>query len=198
MTSRRDEPTPDDTRRPRTFVCRDDLYGAFEARARELECSVDWLLGEAMRRLLKSDAKGASALPGEPRRPSLLPRSFAAPLPLPRPPPPRRPTGSFAGPKPVPSASPAPIALRSSDARAIVDRDRFVIGRSAKESHFALRDGAVSRQHAIIERSGASWVIVDMASTNGVHVNGVRVTRAPIRAGDLVEIGPFSIAVEPA
>ena len=42
------------------------------------------------------------------------------------------------------------------------------------------------------------WVIVDMASTNGILVNGVRVTRASLRAGDVLEIGPFTIAVERA
>jgi pSer/pThr/pTyr-binding forkhead associated (FHA) protein len=41
-------------------------------------------------------------------------------------------------------------------------------------------------------------VVVDMASTNGIHLNGVRVTRAPIRAGDVLVIGPFTIAVERA
>jgi len=41
-------------------------------------------------------------------------------------------------------------------------------------------------------------VIVDVSSTNGIHVNGVRVTRAPIRAGDVLDIGPFTIAVDRA
>jgi pSer/pThr/pTyr-binding forkhead associated (FHA) protein len=108
----------------------------------------------------------------------------------------RKSTGSFVGPKSAVAAP--PIALRVGDVRAFVDRDRFVLGRSAKDAHFPLRDAGVSRQHAIVERAGAEWVIVDMASTNGVHVNGVRVTRAAIRAGDVVEIGPFAIAVEPA
>lgn len=90
------------------------------------------------------------------------------------------------------------LALRLGDHRAVVDRDRFVLGRSARDAHFPLRDPNVSRQHAIIERTPSGWVIVDMASTNGVNVNGVKVTRAPIRGGDLVEIGPFTIAVERA
>lgn len=163
----------DDTRRPRTIMCREALYRAFEARARELECSVDWLVGEAMKRFLADP-------------------TFATPRPaLPRvvPPPPK--------PKPQPSPEPARrIALRVGDVRALVDRDRFLLGRSAKEAHLPLRDPGVSRQHAIVERAGSEWVIVDMASTNGVHVNGSRVTRAAIRAGDVVEIGPFTIAVE--
>jgi pSer/pThr/pTyr-binding forkhead associated (FHA) protein len=61
-----------------------------------------------------------------------------------------------------------------------------------------MRDPNVSRQQAMVERTPGGWVIVDMASTNGIVVNGVRVTRAPLRAGDVLEIGPFTIAVERA
>jgi hypothetical protein len=176
-------------RRSRTFQCRDELYGAFEARATELECSVDWLLGEAMKRLLAD----RSLVPT--RRASLPPPKLGAP-PLPPPPPPRRrATGSFVGPKAQISER---IALRIGELRAVVDRDRFVIGRSARDAQLPIRDGNVSRQHALIERSPEGWVVVDMASTNGVHLNGARVTRAPIRVGDVIAIGPFSIRVERA
>ena len=196
MSQRRDPRSPgktegNDGRRPHTFMCRDELYAAFEQRARELECSVDWLLGEAMKSLL-AKATLKPALP--PVRPSLP--AMPPPLPLPPPPPPpraRRATGSFVGEK---AAIGEPIALRLGTQRVVVDRDRFVLGRSARDAHLALRDGGVSRQHAIVERAPGGWVIVDMASTNGIHVNGVRVTRAAIRAGDVVEIGPFKIAVE--
>ncbi len=78
----------------------------------------------------------------------------------------------------------------------VIDRDRFVIGRSPKNTSMVLRDPAVSRQHAIIERTGEGFVVVDMASRNGVLLNGTRVTRAVLRPGDVIAIGPFSIAVE--
>jgi len=208
MSQRRDSRLPgktegNDERRPHTFMCRDALYAAFEQRARELECSVDWLLAEAMKSLLAKATlkpavqpapKPALQPPVPPVRPSLP--VMAPPLPLPPPPPPprsRRATGSFVGEK---AAVGEAIALRLGAQRVVVDRDRFVLGRSARDAHFALRDGGVSRQHAIVERAPGGWVIVDMASTNGIHVNGVRVTRAAIRAGDVVEIGPFKIAVE--
>lgn len=187
-------------RRARTFVCRDDLYDAFEARARELQCSVDWLIAEAMKRLLANPALAPQAPQPSSRsvRPPAPPSLHGGPLVPPPPPPRRRTTGSFVGPR---ENAETRIALRVRDeaSRAVVDRDRFVLGRSSKDAHLTLRDGGVSRQHAIIERTGPSaWVVVDMASTNGVHVNGVRVTRAPIAPGDVLEIGPFTIAVEPA
>jgi hypothetical protein len=176
MSSRRDA---------RSFVVRDDLYDAFARRAAELECSVDWLVGEAMKRLLADENL-------KPKKPLLLTK----PPPLAPPPPPsRRPTGSFVGPK---AAVGEKIALRLGEQRVVVDRDRVVLGRSARDAHLALRDGNVSRQHAILERAPGGWVVVDMASTNGILVNGTRVTRAPLRAGDVLEIGPFTIAVERA
>ena len=206
MSQRRDPRPPgktegNDGRRPHTFLCRDELYAAFERRARELECSVDWLLGEAMKRLLASSAPKGDPAPVPPALPPRLPLRVTLPpmpsvaVPPPPPPPPRsrRATGSFVGEK---AALGEPIALRLGAQRVVVDRDRFVLGRSARDAHFALRDGGVSRQHAIVERAPGGWVIVDMASTNGIHVNGARVTRAAIRAGDVIEIGPFTIAVE--
>ena len=186
----REKPEGIERRRAHNFVCRDDLYEAFTHRANELECSVDWLLGEAMKRLL---ADGALKSPPRSLPPPLPPRPLL--VPPPPPPRPRRATGSFVGEK---TAVGDALVLRLGDERVVVDRDRFVLGRSARDAHFPLRDGGVSRQHAIVERVPGGWVIVDMASTNGIHVNGVRVTRAPIRAGDVLDIGPFTIAVERA
>lgn len=186
----REKPEGIERRRAHNFVCRDDLYEAFTHRANELECSVDWLLGEAMKRLL---ADGALKSPPRSLPPPLPPRPLL--VPPPPPPRPRRATGSFVGEK---TAVGDALVLRLGDERVVVDRDRFVLGRSARDAHFPLRDGGVSRQHAIVERVPGGWVIVDMASTNGIHLNGVRVTRAPIRAGDVLDIGPFTIAVERA
>lgn len=135
----------------RTFSCNEDLWRTFDARAKVPGCSVDFLIGEAMKRMLEVD------------RPAL-------------------PT----------------IALVCGGERAVVDRERVVIGRSAKEAQLVLRHQAVSRQHAIVERLGAVFWLVDMASTNGVVVNGKKATRAIIGPGDVLTIGPFTIAVERA
>lgn len=203
MSIRRDSrsPSPPDEgngRRPRSFLCREDLYRAFEARADELQCSVDWLLAEAMKRLL-NDAGLKVPPPITHRLPPAMMGPPLLPVPPPPPPPPsraRKPTGSFVGEK---AALAERIALRLGDVRVVVDRDRFVIGRSAKDAAFPIRDPNVSRQHAIIERGpGGTWTVVDMASTNGVLLNRSRVTRAAIRPGDVIEIGPFAIVVERA
>jgi pSer/pThr/pTyr-binding forkhead associated (FHA) protein len=166
-----------ESRRPRTFVCRDDLYGAFEKRAHELRCSTDWLLAEAMKRLL---ADATLALPS----PQSLPSPPGARPPRVTPPP--------------PPARPAAIALRSRQKRVVVDRERFVIGRNARDAHFVVRDSSVSRQHAMIERGADAWYVIDMASTNGVSLNGSPVTRAALRPGDVLVIGPMTLTVERA
>lgn len=162
-------------------MCTDDLWKTFEARAAALECSVDWLLGEAMKRLLESGPGARDELePAPPEASKQLP-------PLRRPPPP----------PPPPKRTSAPgIVLVVDGKRTPVDRSPFVLGRSGRDAHLVLRDPGVSRQHAIIERFGAAFVIVDMASMNGVIVNGSRVARAVLRPGDVVHIGPFSLIVE--
>ena len=69
-----------------------------------------------------------------------------------------------------------------------VDKERFVLGRSKTQADLRLEDPNVSRQHAAIERVGSAWYLVDLGSTNGVFVNGSRVTRHALRDGDLIVI----------
>ncbi|GAC1415293.1 MAG: hypothetical protein NVSMB53_13760 [Gemmatimonadaceae bacterium] len=48
----------------------------------------------------------------------------------------------------------------------------------------------VSRRHAIIQQAAGSYVLIDQSS-NGTLVNGARLAAAhPLRAGDLITIGP--------
>ena len=47
---------------PRTFQCRDMLWETFEQMARELECSVDYLVNEAMKQYARQRSYGTSPL----------------------------------------------------------------------------------------------------------------------------------------
>jgi S1-C subfamily serine protease len=47
----------------------------------------------------------------------------------------------------------------------------------------------VSRRHCLIRREGTDWVIEDLNSSNGTHVNGTLVTRVVLEDGDEVQIG---------
>ncbi|MGH8277548.1 MAG: FHA domain-containing protein, partial [Steroidobacteraceae bacterium] len=57
----------------------------------------------------------------------------------------------------------------------------------------------ISRHHAVIMAGPAHTIIEDLNSTNGVLVNGRRITRQPLKDGDTVVIGKtvFRFAVRP-
>jgi ABC transport system ATP-binding/permease protein len=56
----------------------------------------------------------------------------------------------------------------------------------------------MSKRHARLLRQGGEIVIDDLGSTNGVYVNGSRVSRQALREGDSVQIGSFIIKVDSA
>jgi DNA-binding NtrC family response regulator len=58
-----------------------------------------------------------------------------------------------------------------------------------------LDDKKVSGLHATIRRDGKRWLIFDESSTNGVSVNGVRVTAAPIDAHCVIGLASQTFAV---
>ena len=57
------------------------------------------------------------------------------------------------------------------------------------ECNITLNDPNVSRHHAEIRPQGNGFVIVDLGSTNGVKVNGVRVSQQALADGDQITIG---------
>lgn len=92
---------------PRTFQCRDVLWDTFEQMARELECSVDYLINESMKQYSRQRNYGERAPMREPP-PSRDPGYASAPPPPPMPsrgtipptgrlPPPPLPRGGGAG-----------------------------------------------------------------------------------------------------
>ena len=71
-----------------------------------------------------------------------------------------------------------------------IERDRTVVGRSVRAG-IVIDEHGVSRRHcAIVREDGATWVIEDLGSKNGTLVNGFRQERAPLSAGDRVQLGP--------
>jgi len=59
----------------------------------------------------------------------------------------------------------------------------------ATTNDVVLDEGRVSRSHARLECSPTGCQIVDLGSSNGTRVNGVRVDRAALEVGDVVGIG---------
>ena len=62
------------------------------------------------------------------------------------------------------------------------------IGRKP-ESNIVLADPNVSRNHAEIRPYGDGFVLVDLGSTNGSKVNGVRVNQQVLEDGDELTFG---------
>ena len=50
-------------------------------------------------------------------------------------------------------------------------------------------DASVSRYHAEIRAKGDGFVVVDLGSTNGTRVNGVRIYERELRDGDELAFG---------
>jgi neural Wiskott-Aldrich syndrome protein len=82
-----------DKKSPRSFQCRDALWSKFEQMARELECSVDYLINDAMKQYARQRGYSAGVATGA----SL-------------PPPPATPMAGAAPPPPPPGAAPSPGA----------------------------------------------------------------------------------------
>jgi pSer/pThr/pTyr-binding forkhead associated (FHA) protein len=74
-----------------------------------------------------------------------------------------------------------------------VTKERFVVGRGGRASDLAIDDPGVSRQHAVIERAGGAYYLVDMGSTNGVEFEGERIARKEIAHGDRFRIGDHEL-----
>ena len=64
----------------------------------------------------------------------------------------------------------------------------YVLGRHP-DCDLVLGDDSVSRRHASITREGDRWLIVDLGSRNGTHVNGWRVAEAHVFDGDELVLG---------
>jgi pSer/pThr/pTyr-binding forkhead associated (FHA) protein len=73
----------------------------------------------------------------------------------------------------------------------------YAIGRRP-DSDFVIDDRTVSRHHATIRQEGTFWVLVDIGSTNGTRVNGVRIEgRSVIRPGDELGFGAATARFDP-
>ena len=70
-----------------------------------------------------------------------------------------------------------------------VNAAHCIIGRERAAADVVLRDPNVSRRHAELTFTGSDWSIEDLNSTNGTFVNNRRITRCPLRNGDLLTFG---------
>ena len=81
------------------------------------------------------------------------------------------------------------IRIAQDGCRVSLDRDRLRIGRLAGND-IILRDPQISRQHAELRRMAGQWHILDLGSTNGLHIKGRRVREHALASGDLLLLAP--------
>jgi hypothetical protein len=86
--------------------------------------------------------------------------------------------------------------LRIDGRTSVVGSSGAVLGRS-READVQIDDPNVSRKHAELRPSGASWTVRDLGSTNGVKVNGRRIQGAQsLRDGDTITIGTSDVVFQ--
>lgn len=69
-----------------------------------------------------------------------------------------------------------------------LDREVTTIG-SVAGNTVLLQDTGVSRKHVGIRKLGDEWELADLGSTNGTFVNGEKVARRKLEAGDVIRVG---------
>jgi chromosome segregation ATPase len=93
------------------------------------------------------------------------------------------------------------LLVRSKDGHEVVHvlGRKTTIGRTP-DNDLQIDASFVSRHHAVLLINGQQTVIEDLNSTNGVHVNGQRVSREILTDGDIVSVGKarFRFVIRPA
>ena len=64
----------------------------------------------------------------------------------------------------------------------------FLVGRG-KGADIIINENLVSRRHAIIKKKVNEYMICDLHSTNGVFINNLKMEKAILNNGDLIQIG---------
>jgi diguanylate cyclase (GGDEF)-like protein len=74
-----------------------------------------------------------------------------------------------------------------------LDKAETVLGRSS-DAQFQVEDDGISRKHAKVVAIGdGRFQLVDMGSTNGTFLNGLKVSSATLHDGDKIQIGSNTV-----
>jgi hypothetical protein len=79
--------------------------------------------------------------------------------------------------------------------RNILSGERVLIGRS-RECDIVVNDPNVSRRHIELRRGERGWAAIDLGSTNGMKINGRRVSHAELEPSDRITIGISDLTFE--
>ncbi len=89
------------------------------------------------------------------------------------------------------------LVLRGPDrGRALkIEREEIVVG-TAQSAHLQLTDQTVSRNHLSLRMTPDGWLVSDLESTNGTHLDGRRVRAAFVAPGDTIDLGATRLRLE--
>ncbi len=196
----------------RHFYCRDVLWETFEQMANDFDCSIDYLINEAMRYYARSkNYQSAMATQQPPNAPppeqhQQPPPQYGeyeqarrppAPTGAPPPPPmggqPRRPPQQQQYREPVSQNSGVVLYLIYNNQRYPINTDQFIIGRGSKTSDLPIKDGNISRKHAAVIRRNGTFYIKDLGSTNGIDYKGMRIDNKRIDEGDVFHLCDYEL-----
>ncbi len=100
-------------------------------------------------------------------------------------------SGSIAPTTPLAGTQPHLLARRSFDQQA-----QFTVGR-APDNDIRLDGLQISNRHARFMLAGGSVAVEDAGSTNGVYVNGERISgKRTVQLSDVIQIGPFVLQAD--
>ena len=97
--------------------------------------------------------------------------------------------------------------LDTGDILPVSERSEFTLGRLSENqpiepdidlTPFKAFDNGVSRLHAVIRHNQGNVILVDLGSSNGTYVNGLRIMpniEQPLRHGDIVALGKLKMQI---
>ena len=206
-----------------SFHARNGLWEAFVGHSEDMECSVDYLINEAMRMYSKeqgflepTEAGDKPKMPRKEPAPTIkakpsakLPRptgarqgsSGGATLPRPggsKPSIPLRPSAPPPPPrKPAAAAGGEParptLTIIFQGRKVPIRQDQFIIGRGSKSADLPIKDANISRKHAAVIFHNGAYYMKDLGSTNGVDFNGKPIDSKRIDEGDVFTICGFDL-----
>lgn len=196
-----------DRKTVRAFQCRDYLFEIYERMSAELGCSVDYLINEAMREYARAREQTVAGLEAEELLGSAVGGSARVasppakrPAPMLTPVPPRHASEPavtvpppLPGQRPSRSATRRTLVLKFNGQTFPIDKDEFIIGRGARTSDLAIRDGNISRRHAAVVFHDGGYFMKDLGSTNGIEYAGQRVESKRIEEGDVYHICDYEL-----
>ena len=157
---------------PRHLYIRNYLFVIFEEMARDIGCSVDYLVNEAMRTYARSH-RPSKALDTPSPKSDFTPAKSSSSHTL------------TEGTLPIQNGMPQ-LYLWFNGKRHTIEKTRYLIGRGgpSKSVDLIIADGNISRRHCVITYLNGEYIIKDLNSTNGIEYEGENIQHKRIEEGD--------------